>query len=137
MSGTALPPPDDPSGIPPQWKERRTLRRFFKHIVMGYIVGTAIGIVGYAVILLGIGPDKVSIPWPYTVLVLYQAGMMGGFVGAGVFMTRFRNNDDDDDKRGGTKAPVTKPGPAKAQRRPARARPIPVPVPAGALPRPI
>jgi hypothetical protein len=135
MSGTALPPPDDPDGIPPVWKERRTLRRFLKHIVMGYIVGTAIGIIGYGVILLVIGPDKVSVPWLYTVLVLYQAGMMGGFVGAGVFMSRFKNEDDDDDKRGGTKAPVTVSEPETPARRPKPARPRPAP--GGPLPQPV
>lgn len=133
MTGAALPPP----GGPPKFNEKRAIRRFFQHIVMGYFVGTALGIVGYAIILLVVGPEKVKVPLPYTLLALYQAGMLGGFVGVAVFMTRIKKKDDDD-FHGGLKQKAKKLKPVRAEPPPrARpARPSPAPVPGGALPQP-
>lgn len=133
MSQMTMPPPGQE---PPGAKDKRTLKRFLKFIVLGYFVGTALGILGFAAILIGLGPDSVDIPWPYTLLVLYQAGMIGGFVGGGVFMARFKSEDDDDDQNGRGK-PV---GPAdgaliasKQRTRPAR----PISQPGGPVPQPV
>lgn len=112
MTASALPPlmPDpDAEREARREQDRTNRRRLFRHVVMGYLVGTAIGVVGYVLILLVVGPERVKVPWVYTVLALYQAGMIGGFVGVAVFMqrkSRERDGDDDDQPGGGLRAPV-------------------------------
>ena len=132
MSAAAL-PPEEPGQL--KARERRTMRSFFRHIAGGYLVGTAVGLVGYVAMILVVGPEKLDIPWFYTALALYQAGMLGGFVGVGVFMTRERRKGDDDGPGGGLPASTAADVPAPA--RPRAIRPVRTEdAPAGALPVP-
>lgn len=126
------PPPGGPSD--PRSGDRRLRRRFFRHLVGGFAVGLFLGAVGYLVMLWLLASDPGRIPLAYGLLAMYQAGMVGGLVGAGLFMRRISKSDDDDPSgpSGGHPAPMvedrplpTPPKPAK----PARATGGVVPVP--------
>lgn len=132
MSATAQAPP--PGDRDPRLGDRRIRRRFFRHLVGGFAVGLFLGAVGYLVMLWLLASDPGRIPLAYGLLAMYQTGMLGGLVGAGIFMRRIGARDDEDPPGpgGGHAAGVVDDRPLPAPQQPARpprksAPPVPVP----------
>lgn len=97
-------------------RERRVIRRFMRHIVVGYAVGVLLGVLAYGLFLLTRGNLTIDIPIIYAFAILYTAGMGGGFAGSVIFMLKIKDtkeeeddNDDDDKPGGGTPERVKKP----------------------------
>ncbi len=104
-------------------RERRVIRRFMRHIVVGYAVGILLGVLAYGLFLLTRGNLTIDIPIIYAFAILYTAGMGGGFAGSVIFMVKIKDtkeeddNDDDDKPGGGTPEPVKRPKRAYRPRR--------------------
>lgn len=123
MTRMTLPRPNDDIAKRKK-RERRLVRRFSRHIVVGYGVGVMFGMIACGLFLITRGNLNINIPVAYAFAILYTAGMAGGFAGSVIFMIKIKDtkeeDDDDDDHTpgGGKAAPVKSPERACRPRRP-------------------
>ena len=114
--------------------ERAMIRRFIRHVLVGFAAGFILGAVGYVLILLALAGTAIEIPILFAFAMLYQMGALGGLVGLGVYMSRIaeRGNSGGGDEDGGSKAASEEASPVPPHPAPAR----PAPVKPGMTPKP-
>jgi len=93
--------------------ERAMIRRFIRHVLVGFAAGFILGAVGYILILLALAGTAIEIPILFAFAMLYQMGALGGLVGLGVYMSRIaeRGKADHGDPDGGMKVAPDTAGP--------------------------
>ena len=78
-------------------EDRIISRDFWRHVLIGYAAGLAIGAVIFVILLLTMNRMELKIPAIFIIAALAQIGTGGGLVGAGIYMSRVIDRDDDDD----------------------------------------
>ena len=75
--------------------ERPIVRGLLRHVVAGFAIGVVLGACGFGAILISMGDQSIQIPALFALAMMLQAGALGGFVSAGVFMSRIIDRDHD------------------------------------------
>ncbi len=98
-------------------EEKKLVRGFLRHGIIGFAAGFVTGGALYVLILLGLSGSSIEIPVLFAFAMLFQAGALGAFVGLGVYMSRVADrdddDDDDDDDQTGSRSPVIEPKPSR------------------------
>lgn len=73
---------------------------FFRHVIGGMAVATALAGVAFAALVWVFSPNTISVPWEFAAAALIESALLGAVIGGCVFLRSLLRGDHDEGQGG-------------------------------------